>query len=288
MASYDDMYEDNLLGTKWLGEVVDNEDPDFLGKVKVKVWGKFDQIDTNIIPWALPDNLMTGGSESGAGFHSVAKKGSIVEVEFNNGDLYTPKWKSINRLSDELKDKIGNTDYYKNANVLLYDTETNIYLYHIKHEDQGFLIRTKKDEDDGSNQIWIKDNDDIQIKNANKREVTLSSDNILIKNKDQRIVHVTDNGISLGSLDESAEPGVLGEKNNKLHQDTLTQIDTILTHLVTYCKTQETAAKSLPFLLPLVSGYTVLGESLNAIKPLISKLKTKDSPATCSKIVTLD
>ena len=37
-------YKDNLDGTVWLGEVVDIADPLKIGRVKVKVFGKFSNL----------------------------------------------------------------------------------------------------------------------------------------------------------------------------------------------------------------------------------------------------
>ena len=65
--------QDNLNGTNWIGLVVDNEDPLQEGRVKVKVFGKFDELEDEAIPWATPRNNLTGGSATGSGFHSVPK-----------------------------------------------------------------------------------------------------------------------------------------------------------------------------------------------------------------------
>ena len=39
-----ELYRDNLRETHWLGEVVINEDPLLQGRVRVKVFGKFDKL----------------------------------------------------------------------------------------------------------------------------------------------------------------------------------------------------------------------------------------------------
>ena len=35
--------QDNLIGTQWLGTVEDNEDPEFEGRCRIRVFGKMDQ-----------------------------------------------------------------------------------------------------------------------------------------------------------------------------------------------------------------------------------------------------
>lgn len=55
-------YRDNLLGTSWLGEVVDVDDPLKIGRAKVRVYGKFDSLEVADIPWCSPANSWSGGS----------------------------------------------------------------------------------------------------------------------------------------------------------------------------------------------------------------------------------
>jgi endonuclease IV len=57
--------------------VVDVGDPLKRGRVRVRVFGKFDQLDIGDIPWAAPGMASTAGSSSGGGFLSVPKKGSL-------------------------------------------------------------------------------------------------------------------------------------------------------------------------------------------------------------------
>jgi len=59
-----ELFEDNLKDTVWIGEVVDIDDPLKDGRVKVKVFGKFDKLENDVIPWARPWNMFTAGSEA--------------------------------------------------------------------------------------------------------------------------------------------------------------------------------------------------------------------------------
>ena len=65
---------DDLKTMNWLGEVMENNDSEKLGRIKVKVYGKFDLLETEAIPWAYPSNHITGGSASGSGFFSVKNR----------------------------------------------------------------------------------------------------------------------------------------------------------------------------------------------------------------------
>ena len=47
-----DLKKSNSENSHYLGVVVDNDDPEFRGRAKVKVFGVFDDLETEQIPWA--------------------------------------------------------------------------------------------------------------------------------------------------------------------------------------------------------------------------------------------
>ena len=202
----DEFKNDNLKNTRWLGQVVKNLDPDYEGKIKVRVFGKYDELEDEVLPWSYPTNFQTAGSGDGSGFFSIPKVGSIVEVVFDNGDIYHPRWRTLHKVSEELKSRIGNDETYENAQVLYYDTESNYYLYHITNE--GFVLRTKSDrvipedseEDEAppANEILITEEDDIIIRNLTQNEIQiLHTNDIIIQNKTDDENEVTINSITL-------------------------------------------------------------------------------------------
>ena len=122
----ENLFSDDLKNADWLGKVIDNKDPEFEGKIKVKVFGKFDDMPDSDIPWARPLNRITGGSASGSGFHSVPKVDSVVGIKFDNGDIHEPEYFYMQHISDELKSEIQGS--YDNAHSLVYDTITDGYV----------------------------------------------------------------------------------------------------------------------------------------------------------------
>jgi hypothetical protein len=127
--------QDSLNGTEWVGEVVDNKDPEFSGRCRVRVYGKFDGtnkiddpdsgylIPDDQIPWAYPGNstVYGGGESKGAGSLSVPKIGTKVKIKFNSGNLYAPEYFSVQDLNQSLIDEIK--DSYENATVLYIDED---------------------------------------------------------------------------------------------------------------------------------------------------------------------
>ena len=95
-------YKSDLHKT-FLGEVMEVEDPLFKGRIKVKVFGKFDDIPVEDMPWSHPGMNSTGGSVTGGGFFSVPKVGSIVSIKFDQGNIYHPEYFCNQEISDEVK-----------------------------------------------------------------------------------------------------------------------------------------------------------------------------------------
>ena len=164
----EELINDNLRTSNWLGEVVDVLDPNFEGRIRVKVFGKFDMLEDSFIPWARPQNRSTGGSSTGSGFHSVPKKGSIVGVKFDNGNIYEPEWYMIQHISDELKEEI--TSSYENAHSLIYDNITEGGLKVFFTEATGLMMDYK------GTKINIKPDNSIIVENPNGDFVELTNE----------------------------------------------------------------------------------------------------------------
>jgi len=72
------------------GTVMDNEDPDQYGKVKVKIYPMFNELATADLPWAAPASGISDGASAGFGSFTVPIVGSNVFCFFEAGDMYQP------------------------------------------------------------------------------------------------------------------------------------------------------------------------------------------------------
>ena len=130
-----ELFRDNLRDTHWIGEVVDNIDPANSGRCRIKVFGKFDLLEVEDIPWAIPSNNSTTGS------YSVPNIGDVVAVYFDNGDIYTPVYKNAVMINEDLRSEVinasSNPEY---VTSLVYDSTKGIKVYHTLEE--GFVITT--------------------------------------------------------------------------------------------------------------------------------------------------
>jgi hypothetical protein len=85
----------------YIGCVEDNNDPDQLGRVRVRILGLHTEkkvqtaeegIPTDELPWAIPVNPITGGSVSGLGLNGIPVNGSWVAIFFIGGSHLTPAY----------------------------------------------------------------------------------------------------------------------------------------------------------------------------------------------------
>lgn len=175
------------------GYIVDNVDPDFIGRMKLNVpivWGPDGEHDY----WAPSKGIFSGGN---IGFYALPNIGDMVWVEFEMGDPMYPVW-SYGHYAYNVNVPPAGTNRLKPDTVLLQSTSGH---------------RIQLDDADGAENISITDKFGHQI----------------IMNQ-QGISQVVKDGdkISIGQLNASAEPGVLGNKN-KASQDAICDKISVLT-----------------------------------------------------------
>lgn len=88
LKQFIDRTSEELYSEKYVGKVVDNNDPDKNGRCKIRVYGVYgnDIIDDDL-PWALPEFGFIG---SELGSFIVPPNDALVYVRFTNGDIYNP------------------------------------------------------------------------------------------------------------------------------------------------------------------------------------------------------
>jgi hypothetical protein len=115
----------------YVGEVIDTNDPEKEFRCKIRVYGLFDDIEDEKLPWAYPGgNTIFGGKSGGFGSGSVPKKGALVKVKFANGDLYSPEYMAMQNINPALKAELG--DDYEGTHVLAYDEDEDLKILYQK------------------------------------------------------------------------------------------------------------------------------------------------------------
>jgi hypothetical protein len=83
------------------GVIEDNNDPEKLGRCKIRIWGVHDElkneseiegIPTNKLPWSEPCLGLVEGSVSGAGAWAIPLQGSHVFLFFEGGNWESPRY----------------------------------------------------------------------------------------------------------------------------------------------------------------------------------------------------
>lgn len=199
------MFKDLTLGTVWIGSVINTADPLQLGRVKIRIFGKYDELDEEVIPWSIPYNQLSSGTVI------IPKVGEFCNVFFENGDENVPFYTGIAKTNDDLIGEFAE-DYPKVWSIV-YDTrmgedgvgevsdERSLEIFYT--ETQGLIIR--------------KNDSFVQFKNEDE--------SILVKNGNTgKVVHLFDDGISIGTEGGSLEPAVLGDTLEQLLIDFITAL----------------------------------------------------------------
>ena len=164
----------------YLGEIVDIDDPLKDGRAKIKVFGLFDELETEDIPWASQVNGISFGG-SGNGRLSVPRVGSVVACEFDGQNyyrmVYYGEWESSPEMLAEISDS------YEGAHSFVYDVGAEpgpLKIFYTKKKGLNLALGDAKvqldTQDGGQLRIVIEMGDD-QIRMENNK-VIVNSNNI--------------------------------------------------------------------------------------------------------------
>jgi len=193
---------DNIKGTHWIGEIVDNVDPSNLGRCRVKVFGKFDDLPDEAIPWATPMN------RDFVGAHHTPNIGTVVAVRFDNGNIYHPEyWFQIDQNKDLKADILDTSDAPQDVVSLVYDSTRNVRIY---HSDKDGLVITRG--------TGAKERPIIQLDEAGIIKIS-SDDKIFL---DAGSVYLSNTGEAVDGTDvteDTSEPAVRGKSLETFLED---------------------------------------------------------------------
>jgi len=125
--------EQRIVANMYVGTVVahdtfsngdDGTPSPLLGKCRVMVYGVYDSIPTELIPWALPDEQWVG---SLAGSFVVPPIGTLVRVSFDNNNIYRPTYTTKVLQAGKVSPLISK--HYPN-NMLMWTTDAGSSLQH--------------------------------------------------------------------------------------------------------------------------------------------------------------
>jgi hypothetical protein len=164
----------------YLGQIVDIDDPRKSGRARIRVFGLFDGLEHEDIPWASQISGVSFG-RGGAGTISIPKLGSIVVVQFDGQNYYKMNYYGEKDYAQDMLDEIA--DSYEGAQVIMYDTEAepgSLTLFYTKKKGAVFSLGDAKiqfDTQDGGQLRVIIEMGGDQIRMENNK-VIVNSNNI--------------------------------------------------------------------------------------------------------------
>lgn len=232
------------------GFIADYEDPEFLGRVKLKVPQIYEEEVLDY--WAWSKGMYCG---TGIGLFAIPNVGDMVWVSFEGGDPRFPIWEYGHFAKPNGQSDVP-ADWQTNGNKPTLNVWQSSAGHRIEMENKA-----------GSEQIKIINKDGIFI--------VLDSNGIGLDAATGKVINI-------GTAAGAAEPAVLGNKNEGVLNDILTLLQDILNLLSAIASGDSATAGTLGLTYP-----TVITAALSQLGVDISKLQT-DIPATKSAKINVD
>lgn len=142
-SHYIEKRSEDLIDKSFLGIVEDANDPAKEGKCRIRVFGIHgEEVPTKSLPWAYPKGKsLYFGEEGKAGAISIPKEGSTVSVKFDNGNIYSPEYFSIQELADDIKSELQKDSEYHGSHFLLFDGDEELKIWFTK--EKGITMQLK-------------------------------------------------------------------------------------------------------------------------------------------------
>jgi hypothetical protein len=174
MLKREQWIKDDLREMEFLGVVVGNDDPKHIGRCRIRVFGKFDDIADDDLPWATPLRGLSFGKDGGSGQFSFPKKDAVVGVRFNNGNIYAPEYYSIQEIATDLKEEI--TGSYKNSHSLIYDDDEKLRMYYTQQKGVTIYLKESRINIANDNAITIEHKGTSAIIELRGNNITITAD----------------------------------------------------------------------------------------------------------------
>jgi len=185
---------------KYRGLVVDNVDPEQLGRLKVQVPSL---LGTEVVTgWAMP--CVPYGGEVNQGFFFIPDIGAGVWVEFEEGDLEFPIWTGTfwsKPGGDSEVPKPSNPDGSEQGSVqdpptrkIIKTSKGNSIEMEDKDNEEVFIIKYS---DGSKTNVVTMDKDGIVIVDANNNTITMKPEGTTIEDLNQNTIEMTATAINI-------------------------------------------------------------------------------------------
>lgn len=190
----------------YLGQIVDNKDPLYQGRAKINVFGFFDGIPVEDLPWAEQIAGLSFDGNVGGGSISIPRVGTVVAVHFEENNYYKMTYHYIKEFSPSLLEELKQENSYEGTQSLVYDVGAQPGALKIIYTRRNGLVLQLGDATiqlDTQNAGTDKEKLRIKIK-MNEDEIRME------KNDGKQKVIINSKNIELG--EEAVEKLILGSK----------------------------------------------------------------------------
>jgi hypothetical protein len=178
----------------YLGKIVDNKDPLYKGRAKIDVFGFFDDIPVEDLPWAEQIAGLSFDGNFGGGNISIPRIGTVVAVHFEENNYYKLTYHYIKEISPTLLDELRGENSYEGTQSLIYDTDAQpgtLKMIYTRQKGLVFQLGDATIQFDTQNESTDKEKLRIVIK-LNDDEIRMEKDG-----SDQKVI-VNSKNIELG------------------------------------------------------------------------------------------
>ena len=257
-----------------LGEIVDINDPLKQGRARIRVFGFFDALEIDDIPWAEQVSGLSFSSARGNGNISIPRVGATVNVQFDGSNYYKCFYEFEKESAPALLAEIANS--YEGAQSIWYDVEaqnsngnTGLKLFFTQGNNGKGLVL-----DFGGSQI-----------NFRMDSSTFITSNSGVPGANS--IHIKDGNISLGLENESKQPAVLGDHNESALNSLLDRLNEVMIALQTYCVAQTAVTSAIPIFSPLIPALTALNIQILTAQTQLLAITKPIIPLTKSNTVSI-
>ena len=164
-----------------LGEIVDINDPLKQGRARVRVFGFFEDLEIEDIPWADQISGLSFSSSRGSGNITIPRVGAVVNAQFDGSNYYKVFYEFEKETSPDLLAEIA--DSYEGAQSLIYDTDAQpgpLKIFYTRKKGLTISLGDAKvqlDTQDGGQLRVVIEMGEDQIR-MERRKVIINSNNI--------------------------------------------------------------------------------------------------------------
>lgn len=164
-----------------LGEIVDINDPLKQGRARVRIFGLFEDLEIEDIPWAEQISGLSFSSSRGSGNITIPRVGAVVNAQFDGSNYYKVFYEFEKETSPDLLAEIA--DSYEGAQSLIYDTDAQpgpLKIFYTRKKGLTISLGDAKvqlDTQDGGQLRVVIEMGEDQIR-MERRKVIINSNNI--------------------------------------------------------------------------------------------------------------